>query len=164
MITNVELQFIDDKPWGFTFTVTCDSPYAYKAISVHELNMTANGSTNYTITSDSCMEQLYFPVFKVIYTGVTPGTLTIYNTTTSQTLSLTDIPSDVTEIVIDCERGIIKSTPQRNLYAGFNFVFVGLARGTNSLTFSNTGTEGTGGGAHKVSVNVTAMYPIDIGA
>ena len=163
MITDVELQFIDDKPWGFTFTVTCDSPYAYVSGS-YTTTMGVNTSISITNTNTSVLEQLTYPKFTISYTNVTPGSLTIANSTTGQTCTLTNIPSDVTQIIIDGGNRVIRSTPQRNLYAGFNFVFVGLARGENSLTVSNTSTATPGTTRPQISFGIDYERPVDIGA
>lgn len=165
MITDVQLQFIDDHPWGMTFTVTCDSPYAYQGIESPSFIVLPNGyEDSISLTSKSCLEQLFYPIITIDYSNVVPSKLYITNNTTDQELELVDIPSDVTQIVIDGEHRVLRSTPERNLYAGFNFVFVGLARGANSLTTTNVSTAGSGSASPRVILEFTGNYPVDIGA
>ena len=156
MITELELNFINDKPCGFAATVTCDSPYAYLPEARTEIDLRANESVSLQVTNQSTMEQLYYPFIQIRFARGA-GNISIENTTTGQILTFNNLPTDIVRINIDNERRILTSDTNANLYSYCNFGFIGLARGQNDIIFTNGSLESD------VRAAIICNYPVDIG-
>ena len=66
---------------------------------------------------------------------------------------LADIPSGVSEIILDQQRGVITNNAGENLYDCFNFQFCRLVRGNNILQFSG-----------RFTAEFFCEFPVNMGA
>ena len=162
MITGLELLFINEQPYGVTATATCDSPYAYLPSYSQNVAVTVAGSPKtVTVVNNSTIEKGVRPTFILIYDDEyedTYGPISIKNDTTNEELAISTIPSTVSQIRIDCERGIITADDGSNLYQYCNFVFPHFARGSNTLKIANNN------GFSIIDVSISCDFPVDIGA
>lgn len=82
------------------------------------------------------------------------GDIEIVNTSdNNRSFKLTNVPSGISRIYVDNQKGIIKDTVNGvNLYPYFNFNFLRLVRGDNYLNITGNGT-----------VSIICEYPINVG-
>ena len=149
MITDLKVTRYGSVPWALTAHVTCDSPYAY--LETKHVSYTINGTRTIEIYNESSLNTWYSP--KIAFTRTSGTALSIRNAQdNNHGPAITGIPGSVTEISIDNEHCVIDNNQGVNLYAGFNFQFLRLARGYNTLTITGNGT-----------VTITCEYPINVG-
>ena len=149
MISNLRITRYGSVPWALTAHVTCDSPYAY--LEAKEITYTVDGSRTIEIYNESSLNDWYYPE---IAFALTSGTaLSITNAQDNDKgPSLTNIPGSVTQITIDNEHCVLSNNQGVNLYTGFNFEFLRLARGYNNITITGAGT-----------ITIKCEYPINVG-
>lgn len=149
MITDLKVTQYGAVPWALKAHVTCDSSYAYLEPVTYSFQV--NGSKEVEVYNESSLNQLYHPVITITKTG--GSAFSIKNAQdNNRGPELTDIPASVTTITMDCEHCILRSDQDLNLYSGFNFEFLGLAKGLNVLTLTGTGR-----------MAITCEYPVNIG-
>ena len=161
LITGLDLIFQNDYPVGFLATVTCDSPYAYRRHAAYDMLVIAGETETIDVENPSTPEVGIKPLLHIRFGGTEMdpiGDITIVNQTTGETLSLTDIPTSVSTIEIDCERGVISTNAGVNLYDKFNFVFPKLVRGQNTFLIDNSECYSD------IAFDISFDPPVDIGA
>lgn len=149
MITELRVTQYGAVPYALTAHVTCDSPYAY--LEAKEITTSVSGSKTIEIYNESSLNDWYYPVITFARTGGTA-----FSAKNAQDgnkgPALTGIPGSVSQIVIDNEHCVIDNNQSVNLYSGFNFEFLRLARGYNQITITGTGT-----------VKIRCEFPINVG-
>lgn len=151
MITKLDTTQYGAIPWAFKAHVTCDSPYAY--LSTRTTTATLNGSeTTIQLINESSLNGFYKPNISFERTG--GSAFSIKNAQDNDMgPEFTDIPGSVSTIEIDNEHCVITNDQGLNLYdAGFNFQFLRLARGLNTLTATGTGV-----------LTITCEFPVNVG-
>ena len=139
--------------FAMTCRVRCDSPYAYTDEFKYGFNVNLGLQADLYNRSTHC--GYYLPEIKI--TGISSGLagrgVSIKNLSDGgrETL-LADIPSGVSEIILDQQRGIIKNNTGENLYDKFNFQFCRLVRGNNILQFSG-----------RFTAEFFCAFPVNIG-
>lgn len=151
MITGLRLITDGSYPWAFSAHVTCDGPFAYRTVSTTAQTLTGSART-FTIDNTSCLNVGFYPLISV--TGNTGESLTIVNNSDGgRTCMLSGMPTGSQDILMDCKNGILISSAGHNLYQYFNFNFLRLIPGTNSLTATGNG-----------SLTIECEFPVNIGA
>ena len=136
-------------PWALKAHVICDSPYAY--LEEEKTVISVSSSKTVTIYNASSLNDYYYPV--IAFTRTSGTAFSIKNAQDSNRgPSFTNIPSSVTSITVDNEHSVITNNQGLNLYDKFNFQFLRLARGYNTLTITGNGT-----------VTITCEFPINVG-
>lgn len=161
LVTGLELVFVNDQPCGFNITFTCDSPYAYLQVSTSSTTVAYGSTATIQITNRTSLEKGVYPVITVNYLAYAQGEfgpLSIKNETTNEELLISNIPTTVERVRIDCERGIISANNGINLYEWFNFVYPHLARGANTIKVKNENDN------CDIIVDISYECPVDIGA
>lgn len=149
MISNLRITRYGSVPWAMTAHVTCDSPYAY--LEAKEITCAVSGTKTIDIYNESSLNDWYYP--EVTFRRTSGTALSITNDRDNgKGPSLTGIPGSVTQITIDNEGCVLNNDQGVNLYAGFNFEFLRLARGYNQITITGTGT-----------VTIRCEFPINVG-
>lgn len=149
IVTELQTTTYGKVPWAMRAHVICDSPYAY--LEQRTENIAVSGSKTINIENVSSLNGFYLPVIE--FTRSSGTTFSVKNQQDgNKGPALTSIPASVTKITIDNAHGVITNNQNLNLYSGFNFQFLRLARGANSLTITGTGT-----------VNILCEFPINVG-
>lgn len=149
IVTDLKIISWGNIPWAFSATIQCDSPFAY---TFPETYTFSGGTTRNRIFSRSSFKGFYYPVMEIIRGG--SGDIEIVNTSdNNRSFKLTNVPSGISRIYVDNQKGIIKDTVNGvNLYPYFNFNFLRLVRGDNYLNITGNGT-----------VSIICEYPINVG-
>lgn len=137
-------------PWAFSCTVTCDSPYGY--MFPKDYKYTCSGTKTVSLYSKSLINEFYYPTMIIV--PQTMNQISIINKADSnREFLLKNLPISIgTEITVDNERGIIKTSDGRNIYDYFNFNFFRLRSGNNQLVLSGN-----------FEINISCEYPINVG-
>jgi len=117
--------------------VRCDSPYAYTDEYRYSYNVNLGLQSELYNRSTHC--GYYLPKIRItdIGSGLEGRSVSIKNLSDGgRETRLVNIPSGVSEIILDQQRGVITNNTGDNLYEGFNFQFCRLIRGKNILQFS----------------------------
>ena len=151
MITGLKLITDGSYPWAFSARVTCDGPFAYRTATTTTQTLSGTAKT-FTINNTSGLNGYYYPVITV--TGNTGANLTIVNNTDGgRSCILSGMPTGSQNITINCENGVLTSSAGYNLYQYFNFNFLRLVPGSNSITATGNGT-----------LTIQCEFPVNIGA
>lgn len=149
IISNLRVTRYGSTPWALTAHVTCDSPYAY--LEAKEITHTINGSKTIEIYNESSLNDWYYPQITIRRTSGTA-----FSAKNAQDdnrgFSLTNIPGSVSTITIDGDTCVVNNDKGVNLYEGFNFQFLRLARGYNQITITGNGT-----------ITIRCEFPINVG-
>lgn len=149
IITKMQVVRYGSVPWALKAHVTCDSPYAY--LEAKEITTSVSGSKTIEVYNESSLNDWYLPV--VTFNRTSGTALSIKNDAdNNRGPSLTNIPGAVSTITIDNEHCVLDNDQGVNLYAGFNFQFLRLARGYNHITITGNGT-----------VTIRCEFPINVG-
>jgi len=149
IITDLKVTRYGSVPWALTAHVTCDSPYAY--LEAKEMTYTVSGTKTVEIYNESSLNDWYYP--EITFTRTSGTAFSVTNAQdNNRGPSFTGIPSSVTNISIDNEHCVIDNNASYNLYQGFNFQFLRLAKGYNTIKITGTGT-----------VTIKCQYPINVG-
>lgn len=149
MISDLEVIEYGLIPWALKAKIICDSPYAYLPPEVFSFQV--SGEKTVTVLNESSHNGYYLPIIE--FKKESGTSLDICNMTDSgRTFHLGDIPSGVRTITVDCDLEIIDCDTGENLYDGFNFTFLRLKRGNNTLKITGNGT-----------VNIRCEFPINVG-
>lgn len=136
IITNLRHSDIGGGLWGFTCTVTCDSPYAYHCPKEYRYEIDGSETVRF-YNACTCLNY-YKP--KIIISPDSAGTFSIKNESDDGRITkLTNLPAVNSSIVLDSENEVITCTDIANPYSYFNFKFFRLVRGMNILTFTGSG-------------------------
>ena len=152
-ITNLKHVDVGKYPWGLTCTVICDSPFGY--LYPETYTYTVNESLTFNLLSKSSYRGYYKPKMVITLSGG-GGAASIDITNNSddegRQMTFTNLPSDITQLVIDNENEIVTCNSTINPYAYFNFNFFRLIRGKNSITANCNGT-----------VRFICEFPVNVG-
>lgn len=149
LIKDLDVTQYGKVPWALKAHVVCDSPYAY--LEEMTKNIIVNGSKTIEYFNPSSLNDFFYPVITFRRTSGTA--FAIKNAQDgNRGPSFTNIPLSVSSIKIDNEHGVVTNNANLNLYDGFNFQFLRLARGYNYLTITGTGT-----------LDIVGEYPVNVG-
>lgn len=138
LITELEQIVVGMRTVGFTATVSCDGPYAYRRMA--STNAEISGSTPLLYRNFSNVKGYYFPEIEIQCTG---SSLSIQNQTDGTAFILSGMPSGTRTITIDCQNQVMTSSDGINLYQYWNVdtakYFPRMVRGDNDLVMTGTG-------------------------
>jgi phage-related protein len=151
IISSLKLITPDMQPWAFSCKVTCDSPFAYTYPTTFTYSVSSSGT--YNLYSESSYKGYYNPILEITFKS-SAGNCTIKNNSDGgREMKFTSVPSSSNcTLYIDCETEIITASTGLNIYPYFNFKFLRLVRGDNSLTITGNCT-----------VNIICEFPINVG-
>ncbi|MGM9608346.1 MAG: phage tail domain-containing protein [Oscillospiraceae bacterium] len=139
IITDLEQIELGMRVVGFTATVSCDGPYAYRRMV--RTTIPFNGTTSARYHNMSNVNDYYRPLMEVTCTGTE---LYIENTTDGTTFKLSGMPTGTRTIQIDTLNQVMTSSDGIDLYAywneGIDKHFPRFVRGDNNLTITGEGT------------------------
>lgn len=148
-ISNLEVIEYGLIPWALKATVICDSPYAYLPPKTFVYQV--NGEKTVSLLNESSYNGYYYPI--VEFNKAEGSSLSIRNQTDDgRIFHIEKIPSGVHTVIADCDLEIIDCDTGENLYDGFNFNFLRLKRGHNTLTITGNGT-----------VKIRCEFPVNAG-
>lgn len=161
MVTELQVLDEDGAPWAFLAKFTCDGPYAY--LQPEEYTYQVLGELVVEFNNKSDHNGLYRPTVVLMPEANAPtddgdasiGEGSIWSITNHEdghTMQFRDIPESITTITIDNENGVISSDPPQNLYPHFNFKFLHLKRGMNTLCIRGYGL-----------VRICCEFPVSVG-
>lgn len=113
LITSMRVLTHGAVPWGFEFTVRCDSPYAYQATTWDsEIDEVLTGAginkTSFTITREDSYHGDLYPVIEVTLLSEGSSTFSIVNHSDSdRACTFTGLPSYITKMRIDGDKQTI---------------------------------------------------------
>lgn len=140
---------------AFQAKISCDCQYAYSFPWEASYTLGATETTATFMNESSCKDKLS-PDFEItVAAGCTA--VTVKNDTTGQTMKFENMPSGSYKLVIDGKNLIIKDANNNmtNPYSYFNFVFLKLAPGVNTIKLSKTGS-----GAATVKMSGRFLYSV----
>lgn len=136
VVTNLAIVSYGNIPWAIRATVTCDSPYAY--LYPQRFKYEVNGSLEFTFYNESSHNGFYCPKTEIFISS--GDSFSITNLTDGgKTFALSGLPQ-ISHIYVDHDTGVITSDTDVNLYPYFNFVFLRMKRGYNTLRVNGNGT------------------------
>ncbi|MBQ7718748.1 MAG: hypothetical protein IJT38_05555 [Clostridia bacterium] len=157
IITELKQIEYGNLPWALQATVTCDSPYAYLYPQVFEYTVTNEETIQFF--NESSHNGFYMPKIEFsVNSGNLSGGFSITNLsddgrkTEFKGTTQNPIPTSVTKVEVDNDTGIITSNDGTNMYPYFNFKFLRLLRGNNSLKITGSGT-----------LKIFCEFPINMG-
>ena len=155
MITQLRQITVGWSPWAMACNVRCDSPYGYLPVQTFTYDVYP-GDTGELYNRSSHIGH-YLPKIKIrnLEDSTSGRTVSIKNHSDgNRELRLgIEIPSSVTTVTIDQQRGIIQSNCSRtNLYDHYNFNTCRLVRGNNKLEFSG-----------RFTVDFVCEFPVNVG-
>lgn len=146
-ISGLQSVEVGSHQWGFQCDVVCDSPFGY--LTPKTYSYTLNGTRTVMLRNRSSMNGYYSPALR--FSGA--GDFSISNQTDSgRTMRFSGIPASAGTITVDSENQIIQAESGLNLYPYFNFKFLRLVRGDNTLVLSGSG-----------KLDIMCEFPINIG-
>ena len=171
-ISSLQLISYLGKPWAFSCTVTCDSPYAYLREETFEYSV--SGTEEIEIENMSSFHGYYYPFMVIDTTDRADITIT-NNSDGNRVFSISQaadagagiaagIPSGK-RFIVDNENQIItvhayngtsgeyEADETINPYALFNNQYLGFVQGPNTLTLSGS-----------FDLRITISFPVDVGA
>lgn len=148
MITALSTVSYGNIPWALNATVTCDSPYAYLYPQSYKYDV--NGSLEFSFYNESSHNGFYYPKTDIVISSGSDFSITNLSDD-GRTFSLSGLPA-VRDIYVDHDAGVITTDGELNLYPYFNFVFLRLKRGYNSLRVDGNG-----------SLTIRCEFPINPG-
>lgn len=150
VITGLKLLTHGNLPWGFSCTVTCDSPYAYT--TNRTFTFSVNETAEISINNYSAFRGYYKPRLLIKMTTVDDFEI-INESDKNHTIAFSGLPADATEIHVDCLNEIIDSNSEApNMYEFWNKSFLRLVPGVNKLTIHGNGV-----------LQLICSFPINVG-
>lgn len=123
---------------GFSATITCDCPYAYRRMA--DTKLTFDGAYSGVYRNHSNVNDYYFPMMEI----TASGDITIENKTDGTVFQLTGLPAGDRTITIDTQNQVMTSTDELDLYqywnTGIDKCFPRFLRGDNQLAVTGSGT------------------------
>lgn len=137
MVTGLEQISYGNIPWAFRATITCDSPFAY--MYPQEFRYDVDGSVDILFFNESSINGLYLPEMEI---SISSGdSFSIENLTDDgRIVQFSGLPADITTIHVDNENGVLSTPSGSNVYPYFNFKFLRLKRGYNTLRITGNGS------------------------
>lgn len=148
MITDLKTVELYGKKWAFSCKVHCDSPYAYTLPQTYTFSVDTTSS--YVFYSRSTANVPYYPHVTIKLSN--SADFSIANDRSSGAMTFTGLPQASDTIDIYGETGIVTATSGLSMYPYFNFSFLQLLPGKNTLSFTGTGT-----------VEMTCEFPVNVG-
>lgn len=146
----VDLQHykMDSRTIGVIATFESVSPWAYSPIQTIVQNI--NGETEIILQNNS--DDLYSYLYPdITFVNTSGDTLTILNTTTQETVQVVNLTSNE-QIMLKSNQIITSSISHRIFGNDFNFTWLRLIAGQNTLSVNGQGT-----------ITISYRYPIKIG-
>lgn len=152
IISELEAVEVVGNKWGFSCTVTCDSPFGYLLPRSYEFPV--DGSQTCEIFSESSYNGLYYPKLIIDQSGNSTISIKISNDSETSVFEFTKLPTSIGAMVIDCENGVIHNgtlvgndiavegdlNPYEYITYNNSFHFPRLARGKNTIELTGTAT------------------------
>lgn len=161
--TGLQVLFVGGSPCGFSVTFTCDSAYAYRPEAIYQSGLVMPGSSmrveSLSIDISDCALPKYYPVITIEFENG-GGNFSLYNEPpVGIGYRFTEIPSQVSRIVIDGQHRTLTATPGNiNLYQNFDFRFPWLQNGKNQVQIiNNSATNG-------LRCNIATEIPVIVGS
>lgn len=151
IITDLKNIYINEMPVAFKCTVVCDSPYAYTPLITYKKSIIS--ASDMTVQNRSNIIGGCNPMV-TLSPSVNTQSISIINLSDNNKETLfTNLPNaENLKIIVDCERKIITSNTNINIYECFNDSFLKLVRGTNKLRITGS-----------CELEITAEYPMKVG-
>ena len=138
LITELNACEIGMRQVGFTATVTCDGPYAYRNMADEKIS--CSGTKNYLYRNMSNVNDLYKPVITIDCSGTQ---FSIENKTNGVLFELSEMEDKDRIITVDCMNQVMESSDGENLYQYWNGgiikEFPSFNRGDNQIVLSGNG-------------------------
>lgn len=159
MITSLKVVEYGRLPWAFEATVVCDSPYAYQYPRVFEYDV-GPGDT-IAFYNESCHNGYFYPKIELTINEQVVDSKPVTVRSTFSIVNVTDnnrkFEFNVIElfgktVVVDNDLGIISADGVINPYQYFNFNFLRLVKGYNTLKFDGYG-----------KLKIICEFPINVG-
>lgn len=169
MVTDLKVIDRDGLPWAFRATFTCNGPYAYMLPQEYSYDVDGELVVEFENLSDH--NGYYYPITVLALSSPaltdevdnvltdensiilrTGNGFSIENQTDQRIMQFNNLPMSVAQIVVDNDLGVITSNTSDNLYQYFNFRFLRLRRGANTLKFCGYGT-----------VTIRCEFPVSVG-
>lgn len=131
LITKLEAQEVGGWTVGYTATVTCDGPYAYRHWA--DTVATCSGASAYLYRNMSNVNGYYRPIVEIECTGTS---LSIENVTDGSVFVLEGMSDVDRTIHIDCLNQVITDSAGTNLYACASGRMPRFLRGDNQLNLT----------------------------
>lgn len=135
LITNLQACEVGMRQMGYTATVMCDGPYAYRRMT--DTVIQAAGETDLIYRNMSNLSAYYYPAIEIACSG---ETFTMTNHTDGTVFQLSGMPAADRTIYIDSQNKILRSSDGLNLYQYWNTdvpkMFPRMLRGDNALSVS----------------------------
>lgn len=128
LITKLVAQEVGGNIVGFTATVNCDGPFAYRRLG--DTVLTCSGEADARYRNLSNVNDYYRPVISIVSSN---SEIIIENVTDGSTFSLKGMPGVKRSIHIDCLNQVMTSDSDDNLYLYFSGKFPRFVRGDNEL-------------------------------
>lgn len=156
IISDLELVEFGNTPMALRATVTCDGPYAYMYPQVFEY--TLNGTHTISFYNESSHNGFYYPIIEFVPTKAS-GLKIVNHSDGDRTFELTSVPSPTDTVVVNNDTQVIScydggelTTGFGDIYEQFNFNFLRLLKGENSLSVTGKGT-----------LRLRCEFPVNVG-
>lgn len=137
MVSDLSIVSFGNIPWALRATITCDSPYAY--LYPQEFKYTINGTSTIEFYNESSHNGNYYPEIDITFSS--GNSFSIVNTTDdNKTMSFSGVPTTIRSIHINNDTCVITTPSGANAYPYFNFQFLRLKNGYNTLHVTGNGT------------------------
>ena len=151
IITDLEFLTSGWMPWAFKCKVHCDSPFAYTY--PEEISYSVDSTKQIHFFNRSTYNGYYKPNMKLTLKNGSSDFAIINHSDENRQFLFHNIPNPSERIIwIDNQNGIITSDSGDNLYPYFNFKFLRLLRGNNTLEIQGDGV-----------VTFICEFPVSIG-
>ncbi|MDD6837349.1 MAG: hypothetical protein PUF04_09395 [bacterium] len=134
-VSAIKLVEVYRNDWGIKVTFTCDSPFAYRYPERYLYKVT--GHAEQQLFSRSTYGGTYWPEIVLTLSSDTNRTVSIRNMNHAgqQSMVFENVPTSIHKIYIDTSTKVIYTDSGDDIYPYFNFVYVGLVPGVNTLVF-----------------------------
>lgn len=149
IISELSIVSYGNIPWAMKASIECDSPYAY--MYPQSFTYDINGTQQIEFLNESSHNGYYMPVLDISMSS--GGTISITNNSDGgRTFMLRDVPASASNIHVDNDTCVITNNADLNLYPYFNFKFLRLVRGYNSLSVTGN-----------CRLTITCEFPVNAG-
>ena len=165
-ISALQLITYDGKPWAFSCTVNCDSPYGYLEEETTTYEIT--GSTEIEIVNPGSYHGYYYPRMIIdVSSEAQLGAIRLRNTTdTTQSFYIVGIPAG-DRVLVDGENQVMtalklntnneyEADESFKPYNSFSKKFLGLVQGPNQIVIDRV--------YGPITLQIITEFPVDIGA
>ena len=136
IITDCVNNYVGNVLYGFTFHAVCDAPYGWEEAKTLTKNYVAGANNDvFNFYNASADNDYLWPSFNFTLNGTGTG-LTITNGSESNRQTIFTGLSYNEIITADCDNEILTSSTGLNRFPNFNFTFLRLIPGMNTLTLN----------------------------